>query len=216
VTKLLIFSLSSELFSDFLRKVAFIYIDNTSKLPLDDLCNSLKITLIKKDVKKIDVRDRGYTVSNQLSELMNQLACDYLFVFGSQLLKEPLLSHYKYRIINFHPSLLPAFPGIKAIDKAIEYGSFVTGNTAHFIDEGIDTGPIIMQNICVIEDWEGYDIILDKQIPMVLQIADWLESKRIYISGRRVRISGASYKLSEYIPNLEFKLECFEGSYEIK
>ena len=52
---------------------------------------------------------------------------------------------YKNRIINIHPSLLPSFPGIHSQQQALDYGVKITGCTAHFIDEGIDTGPIIMQ-----------------------------------------------------------------------
>ena len=52
---------------------------------------------------------------------------------------------YRNRIINIHPSLLPSFPGIHSQKKAIECGVKITGCTAHFVDEGMDTGPIIMQ-----------------------------------------------------------------------
>ncbi len=203
ITKLLISASKLKQFNDFLEKIGFIYIDHLSELYLDDICKELHINLVREDVRKKVILKAGQVVSERLRELMDRYLCDYLFVFGSQVLKKPLITEYKYRIINFHPSLLPAFPGLRAIDKAIGYGSFVSGNTAHFIDEGIDTGPIIMQNFCSIEPWEGYDKILDRQIPMVLQISAWLESDRIKITGRKVRVLGASYAFSEYVPNLE-------------
>jgi phosphoribosylglycinamide formyltransferase 1 len=61
------------------------------------------------------------------------------------LLTPAFLGRFPQRVINVHPSLLPAFPGIAAIAQAIDYGAKVTGVTVHFVDEGVDTGPIVLQ-----------------------------------------------------------------------
>ena len=61
-----------------------------------------------------------------------------------QLLSPGFLATFP-RVINVHPALLPAFPGIRAIEQALEYGVKVFGVTVHFVDEGVDTGPIILQ-----------------------------------------------------------------------
>ena len=82
------------------------------------------------------------------------------------------------RIINFHPSLLPSFPGVKAVDQALAYGTLVLGNTTHFIDEGVDTGPIIMQSILPRAAFDAYDSVLDLQVPMLTQVIRWLEEDR--------------------------------------
>ena len=58
---------------------------------------------------------------------------------------ETLLQAYPNKIINLHPSLLPSFPGLHGIQEAYEYGVKVTGITIHYIDAGVDTGPIIAQ-----------------------------------------------------------------------
>jgi phosphoribosylglycinamide formyltransferase 1 len=63
-----------------------------------------------------------------------------------RLLTHYFVDRYQNRIINIHPSLLPSFPGIHGAEKALEYGVKITGCTAHFVDAGIDTGPIIMQS----------------------------------------------------------------------
>jgi len=196
-------TLSLKQLQDFPAKIAFIYIDNTSCLPIDELCERIGLRLIRADISNLDQKDRGQKVSEDLLSLLESHVCEYLFVFGRHRLKGPLLSRYRYRIVNFHPSLLPAFPGIKAIDKAIDYGSFLMGNNEHLIDESLDTGPIIMHNIVVVEKFKDYEEILDGQIPMIFQIADWLENRRIEVDGRKVRVIGASYKLAKYIPNLE-------------
>jgi phosphoribosylglycinamide formyltransferase 1 len=62
-----------------------------------------------------------------------------------ELLDPGLVRRFAGRMINIHPALLPAFPGVRAIEQALDYGVKVTGVTVHFVDEGIDTGPIILQ-----------------------------------------------------------------------
>jgi phosphoribosylglycinamide formyltransferase-1 len=61
------------------------------------------------------------------------------------LLDAGFIARFPERIINVHPSLLPAFPGIRAIEQALDYGVTVFGVTVHLVDEGVDTGPIILQ-----------------------------------------------------------------------
>ncbi|HEX2086308.1 MAG TPA: phosphoribosylglycinamide formyltransferase, partial [Solirubrobacteraceae bacterium] len=62
-----------------------------------------------------------------------------------QLVSPDFLARFPQRVVNVHPALLPAFPGLGAIGQAIEYGAKVTGVTVHFVDEGVDTGPVILQ-----------------------------------------------------------------------
>lgn len=62
-----------------------------------------------------------------------------------QLVSPEFLAAFPQRVINVHPALLPAFTGIGAIEQAIAYGAKITGVTVHFVDEGVDTGPIILQ-----------------------------------------------------------------------
>jgi phosphoribosylglycinamide formyltransferase-1 len=62
-----------------------------------------------------------------------------------QLLSPEFVSRFRNRVINVHPALLPAFPGIDAVQQAIDHGSKITGVTVHFVDEGVDSGPIILQ-----------------------------------------------------------------------
>jgi len=62
-----------------------------------------------------------------------------------RILTPEFINHFRYKIINIHPSLLPSFPGKNAQQQALHYGVRIAGCTTHFIDEGTDTGPIIMQ-----------------------------------------------------------------------
>ncbi len=62
-----------------------------------------------------------------------------------QLLSAPFVARFRHRVINIHPALLPAFPGLDAIGQALDAGVEVTGVTVHFVDEGVDTGPVLLQ-----------------------------------------------------------------------
>ena len=62
-----------------------------------------------------------------------------------ELLGAPFIRRFAGRIVNVHPSLLPAFPGLRPIEAALEYGVKLMGATVHFVDEGVDSGPIILQ-----------------------------------------------------------------------
>jgi phosphoribosylglycinamide formyltransferase-1 len=105
--------------------------------------------------------------------------------------------------------LLPSFAGLKAVDQALEYGSPLLGNTAHFIDEGVDTGPIIMQSVLPRAAFDGYDSVLDLQVPMMAQIMKWLAEDRIEVSGRVVTVRNASCDEGLFVPDVEFDLESY-------
>lgn len=62
-----------------------------------------------------------------------------------QLLSDSFIRRFHNRVINVHPALLPAFPGLDAVGQAVAHGARVTGVTVHFVDEGVDTGPILLQ-----------------------------------------------------------------------
>jgi len=100
---------------------------------------------------------------------------------------------------------LPNYPGRNAIDKAISDNASILGNTAHFIDEGIDTGPIILQSVISSEAFYkyGYDFILDLQIDMLFILDKLLESKRIKVKGNKVRIINADITKSFIIPDIK-------------
>jgi len=69
-----------------------------------------------------------------------------------RVLKDPFLRAFEGRIVNIHPSLLPSFPGLEAWRQALDYGVKVTGCTVHFVDAGVDSGPIIGQQVVPVLD----------------------------------------------------------------
>jgi phosphoribosylglycinamide formyltransferase-1 len=83
-----------------------------------------------------------------------------------QLLTPAFLGAFAQRVVNVHPSLLPAFPGLAAIGQALDYGAKVTGVTVHFVDEGVDTGPIILQRALDVGDAADADALHDRLRPL--------------------------------------------------
>lgn len=87
-----------------------------------------------------EARDRA------LGEWLDERGVQLVVLAGfMELLSPPFVRRYAGRMINVHPSLLPAFPGLRAIEQAIEHGVRVMGATVHFVDEDVDSGPIIAQ-----------------------------------------------------------------------
>ena len=77
---------------------------------------------------------------------LREAGADWIVLAGfMRILKGDFLRAFAPRVVNIHPALLPAFPGIDGPRQAFEYGSKVTGVTVHFVDEGLDTGPVILQ-----------------------------------------------------------------------
>jgi len=82
----------------------------------------------------------------RMAEWLDELELDLIVMAGYlELLAPAFVARFPTRIVNLHPALLPCFPGLDAIERALEHGVKVTGVTVHFVDEGMDTGPIIVQ-----------------------------------------------------------------------
>jgi phosphoribosylglycinamide formyltransferase-1 len=81
-----------------------------------------------------------------MGEWIVKRGADLIVLAGyMQLLSEPFVARFRNRIVNVHPALLPRFPGLDAIGQALEAGVETTGVTVHYVDEGVDTGPVIVQ-----------------------------------------------------------------------
>ena len=111
----------------------------------------------------------------------------YMRLLGSRIIKE-----YRYRIINIHPALLPSFPGLHAQRQAIEYGVKVSGCTVHFVDEGMDTGPIILQKGVEVKQNDTEEVLSDrilkyehKLLPRAIQL---FARNKIHIQNNKVCI----------------------------
>jgi|TARA_B110000116_G_scaffold228426_1_gene209787 phosphoribosylglycinamide formyltransferase-1 len=102
------------------------------------------------------------------------------------------IRQYKNRILNIHPALLPAFPGLNAQKQAIEFGAKFSGCTVHFVDEGVDTGPIILQEMITIKNTDTEKTlskkILAKEHKIYPKAVSLFARKKISVKGRYVKI----------------------------
>jgi phosphoribosylglycinamide formyltransferase-1 len=110
-----------------------------------------------------------------------------------RVLTETFLSAFPRRIINTHPSLLPAFPGLAAPDQAIRHGVKLSGCTIHFVETGVDSGPIIAQRAVEVlpdDDADSLHARIQQQEHVLLpEVTALLAAGRLVCDGRRVRIS---------------------------
>jgi phosphoribosylglycinamide formyltransferase 1 len=111
-----------------------------------------------------------------------------------RILSSKFLHTYHQRVLNIHPALLPAFPGLHAARQVLDYGAKVTGVTVHIVDEGTDTGPIILQESVVIANNETEESLLKKLHEIEHRIypeaMKRVLTKGFEIDGRTVRIIG--------------------------
>ena len=127
----------------------------------------------------------------RIIEVLDPYKPDLIVLAGFMRILSPVLVRaYKDKIINIHPALLPSFPGINSAKQALEYGVKYTGVTVHFVDEGVDTGPIILQSVVPIEDEDTEDTLLHKIHEVEHRIypkaIELVSSGEIEVIGRRV------------------------------
>lgn len=131
---------------------------------------------------------------------------DFCFLTFDRILSGKVIEVYKNRLINIHPSLLPAFPGYNSTHKAKRYGCKFIGATCHFIDKGIDVGPIINQGILPVDENFTESLILG----LLYKLRQTLAVEAIYafanelikIQGRHVFVKGANYNSYPINPSL--------------
>jgi phosphoribosylglycinamide formyltransferase-1 len=116
------------------------------------------------DVAKLVVSRKEFpskrAFEEQIVAACRERGVEYIFLAGyMRLLGHTLLDAYPHRIVNIHPSLLPSFTGLDAIGQAFRKGVKVTGVTVHYVDEGMDTGPIIAQAAVPVADADTLDTL---------------------------------------------------------
>lgn len=112
-----------------------------------------------------------------------------------RIIKKPLLEAFPNRIINIHPALLPSFPGLHAQKQAVDYGVKISGCTVHFVDEGVDTGPIIIQAAVPVHPDDTEDTLSERILKLEHRILP--EAIRLFAEGR-LKVEGRKVKILKY------------------
>ena len=139
----------------------------------------------KKYDKKIILALKKYNVTPK-----NGLICLAGFM---RIMSPEFIRHFKGRIMNIHPAILPSFPGLHSQKQALDYGVKYSGCTVHFIDEGVDTGPIILQAVVKVKDSDTIETlskrILAKEHMIYAKAVKLFAERKIKIVGRKTIIS---------------------------
>ena len=127
----------------------------------------------------------------KLIELLKGYKIDLIVLAGFMIILTPtLINQYKNKIINIHPSLLPAFKGLNAQKQAIDYGVKYSGCTVHFVDAGVDTGPIIEQAVVKVDDSDSAEDlskkILKEEHRIYPEVIRDIVNNKIIIEDRKV------------------------------
>jgi len=170
-------------------KIKIVISDNRNAFALKRAAqNSIETQYI--DFNKFKNREN---YDKRVVECLKEKGVDLVVLAGYMRILSPYFTKaYKKKIINIHPALLPSFSGLHAQRQAIEYGVKVSGCTVHFVDEGVDSGPIILQKVVEVKDNDTEESLAERILKEEHQIyprAIQLFSKgRLVIKGRRVFI----------------------------
>jgi phosphoribosylglycinamide formyltransferase-1 len=145
----------------------------------------------------IDPRRKGARLSKESEQeyidALDTFRVDIIALAGfMRILRSGFVRHFEGRILNIHPSLLPSFQGLHAQKQALDYGVKYSGCTVHFVDEGVDTGPIIIQAaVRVLEDDTEDTLaarILSEEHRIYTEAINLLADGRLRIEGRSVHV----------------------------
>ena len=124
----------------------------------------------------------------RIVEMLRQREINLVCLAGfMRLISSVLVRTFPNKIMNVHPALLPAFPGLHSQRQAIEYGVKITGCTVHFVDEGLDSGPIILQRTLEVLPSDTEETLSARLLPLEHQT--YVEAVRLFFE-ERLRVEG--------------------------
>ena len=141
--------------------------------------------------KKFETRE---AYESYILKILKENQVDLICLAGyMRIVGDTLIKAFKNRIINIHPALLPSFPGLDGQKQALDHGVKVSGCSVHFVDDGVDTGPIIIQKAVKIKENDNEETlskrILKQEHKIYSEAIQLYFDNRLKINGRRVIIS---------------------------
>ena len=148
-------------------------------------------------IKTVAVERKGCASKDEfeakITAALEEAGCELVVLAGfMRILSGGFVNKWHHKIINIHPALLPSFPGLHGQGQAVAYGVKFSGCTVHFVDEGTDSGPIILQKVVPVLDDDAEDTLADRilvqeHIAMPEALKLWAEDK-LEINGRKVKV----------------------------
>jgi len=151
----------------------------------------------KHNIKSVVVDSKAFENKDeyeaQIIKAMEDAGVDLVCLAGyMRILSPEFIERFKGRIMNIHPALLPAFPGLHVQKKALEYGVKYSGATVHFVDEGTDTGPVILQAVVPVLDDDTEESlsarILEQEHKIYPQAIKLFAEGKLKLEGRRIKV----------------------------
>lgn len=154
----------------------------------------------KHSIEHLFINPKGFHSKEEffmeIAEELKKRGVELVVLAGfMRVVKKPLIDAFPFRIMNIHPALLPSFPGLHGQKQAVEYGVKISGCTVHFVDEGMDTGPVIIQAAVPVSPDDTEDTLSARILKLEHKI--FPEAIRLYSEGR-LNVEGRVVKISGY------------------
>ena len=179
-------------------KIELGYLNAKIVIVISDKADAIAIERAKKhkivdiflDPKKATSREE---YDKMVVKQLEKYKADVIVLAGfMRLLSKYFVDKYRNKLVNIHPSLLPSFPGIHGYEDAWEYGVKVSGCTVHFVDEGCDTGPIILQKFNPIKDDDTFESFKERGLKIEHEALP--EALKLFCEGR-LKVDGRKVKI---------------------
>ena len=165
----------------------------------------------KHGIPAVHISAEGYKgrrgeYDGRLVQELRKHGVDLVILAGfMRIITKVLVNAYPHRIMNIHPALLPSFPGLHVQKAAIDHGVRFSGCTVHFVDEGMDTGPIIIQAVVPVLDGDTEDAlaarILKQEHKIFSRAIQLFAEGKLTVAGRRVLIAGGRSESDDFLMN---------------
>jgi len=163
------------------------------------------------NIPAVHISAKGYRGRREeydalLVQELRKHSVDLVILAGfMRIISKVLVQAYPHRMMNIHPALLPSFPGLHVQKAAIEHGVKFSGCTVHFVDEGMDTGPVIIQAVVPVLDSDTEDVlasrILKQEHKLFSRAIQLFAEGRLKVVGRRVLVDGGRTETDEFLIN---------------
>lgn len=164
----------------YIRAQVSLVLSNRAEAPGLEFARSENIETVVLPHKAFPVRE---DYDRQVVDILHQKQIDLICLAGfMRLLSSVFVTAFPNQIMNIHPALLPSFPGLHAQRQAVEYGVKVTGCTVHFVDEGLDSGPIILQKTLEVKPEDSEETLSERLLP--LEHASYVEAVKLFFDDR--------------------------------